>query len=104
MISWLEQLYYFAAACAPLPGKVDTCSLPQIDAGSGRLQVILSTFFAILAAAALLVVVIAGLRYVNSAGDPNTMSKTKNTIIYASVGLVVAMSGFAIVNFVLNNL
>lgn len=101
-MSWLEHVYF--AVCTPQPGKIDTCSLPQIDAGSGRLQIILSTFFAILAASALLVVVIAGLRYINSAGDPNTMAKTKNTIIYASVGLVVAMSGFAIVNFVLNNL
>lgn len=101
-MSLLQQIYF--AACTPAPGKIDTCALPQIDAGSGRLQIILSTFFAILAASALLVVVIAGLRYINSTGDPGTMTKTKNTVIYASVGLIVAMSGFAVVTFVLNNL
>lgn len=78
--------------------------LPKVDADPAQLQVMLSTFFGLLAAAALLVLVIAGLRYVNSNGDPTVMSKTKNTIIYAAVGLVVSMAAFSIVTFVLNNL
>ena len=53
---------------------------------------------------ALVVLVIAGLRYVSSSGDPTTMSKAKNTIIYAAIGLVVSMSAFAIVGFVLGNI
>lgn len=103
-MQFLQQLY-FSVLCQPVTGKNEnTCGLPQVDASSGRLSTILQMFFAILAASALLVIVIAGLRYVNSSGDPGTMTKTKNTIIYAAVGLVVSMSAFAIVTFVLNNL
>ena len=91
-------------AAAVNPPPVQNTGLPHVDADPKQMQVILSTFFALLAAAALLVLVIAGLRYVNSNGDPTVMSKTKNTIIYASVGLIVSMSAFAIVTFVLNNL
>ncbi len=87
-----------------ISADVSDQGLPKVDADSVQLQVILSTFFALLAAAALLVLVIAGLRYVNSNGDPTVMSKTKNTIIYAAVGLVVSMAAFSIVTFVLNNL
>lgn len=78
--------------------------LPQVTADQGSLKVLLDTFFSVMAAAALLVLAIAGLRYVNSNGDPTTMSKAKNTIIYSAIGLVVAMSGFAMVTFLLNNL
>lgn len=83
--------------------NVSTESIPKINADGARLEAILSVFFALLGAAALLVLVISGLRYVNSAGDPNTMSKTKNTIIYSAIGLVVSMAAFAMVSFVLSN-
>jgi hypothetical protein len=83
--------------------NVSTKNIPKINADAGRLEAILSVFFAMLGAASLLVLVIAGLRYVNSAGDPGTMSKTKNTIIYSAIGLVVSMSAFAMVSFVLSN-
>jgi uncharacterized membrane protein YidH (DUF202 family) len=84
--------------------QIDTSILPKPPADQAHLQLFLTTFFSILAAIALLALVIAGLRYVNSTGDPSTMSKTKNTIIYSSIGLVVSMTAVAIVTFVLNNL
>jgi type IV secretion system pilin len=81
-----------------------TEGLPKVAADKGSLAVLLNIVFGVLAAASLLVLVIAGLRYVMSGGDPNTMTKTKNTIIYSAIGLVVAMSGFAMVAFLLSNL
>jgi TRAP-type C4-dicarboxylate transport system permease small subunit len=78
--------------------------LPQLGAGDSQIQTILAIFFAVLAAATLLVVVIAGFRYMTSAGDPSGMSSAKNTIIYASIGLVISLAAFSIVAFVLNNL
>lgn len=75
--------------------------LPHVNADNARLQIILNTFFGIIGAIALLVLVIAGLRYVNSAGDAATLSKVKRTIIYAGVGLIVTMVAFSIVSFIL---
>ena len=48
-----------------------------------------------------LIVVISGFMYTISAGDPGRVSKAKNTMIYAFVGLIIIISAFGIVNFVL---
>jgi len=78
--------------------------LPHVEASrSGQIQTVMSIVFAMFGAIALIVLVIAGLRYVSSSGDPTTMSKAKNTIIYAAIGFIVSMSAFAIVGFVLGN-
>ena len=78
--------------------------LPHVEgSGTGKIQTVMSIVFAMFGAIALIVLVIAGLRYVSSSGDPTTMSKAKNTIIYAAIGLIVSMSAFAIVGFVLGN-
>ena len=53
---------------------------------------------------AVVIVVIAGFRFVTSNGDAAQVSKAKNTIIYALVGLVVAIMAYAIVNFILENI
>ncbi len=42
-----------------------------------------------------------GLRYVLSGGDSGKVKDAKNTILYAIVGLVVALLGYAIVNWVI---
>lgn len=51
---------------------------------------------------AVLMIIIGGIRYVVSGGDQSAITGAKNTILYAVVGLVVAMLAFAIVNFVVS--
>ena len=41
-----------------------------------------------------------GITYTTSAGDSNKVTSAKNTIMYAVIGLVVAIFAYAIVNFV----
>ena len=53
---------------------------------------------------AVLMIVIAGFRFVTSNGDSNTVSSAKNTIIYAVIGIVVAVMAYAIVNLILDNI
>lgn len=53
---------------------------------------------------AVIVIVIAGIRFVTSNGDSSTTSKARNEIIYAAVGLVVALSAYVIVNFIIKNI
>jgi hypothetical protein len=83
---------------------VDVTPLPHVTAEPGRMQIIYNTVIGLFAAVALLVLVIAGLRYIGSHGDPNTMAKAKNTIVYSAVGLLVSFTAFVIVNFALNNI
>jgi len=42
-----------------------------------------------------------GLRYVISGGDSKKVTDAKNTVLYAIIGLIVALLAYAIVNFVL---
>lgn len=45
-----------------------------------------------------------GVRYILSGGDNKKVTDAKNTILYAIIGLVIAILSFAIVNFVLNTI
>lgn len=49
---------------------------------------------------AVIAIVIGGIRYTTSNGDSSQTKSAKDTILYAVVGLVVAIMAFAIVNFV----
>jgi hypothetical protein len=78
--------------------------LPVVSASSTQVQQILQIVFGILSALAVLMTVIAGFRYVIAQGNPQEITKAKNTIIYSLVGLVVALTAEAIVTFVLGSL
>lgn len=50
---------------------------------------------------AVIMIIIGGIRYVTSGGDPTSTKGAKDTIIYALVGLVIAALAQVIVRFVL---
>jgi hypothetical protein len=51
-----------------------------------------------------IMIIVGGLRYVLSGGDAGSIKAGKDTVIYAIIGLVVAIMAYAIVNFVLSSL
>jgi hypothetical protein len=63
---------------------------------------IVNTLLLLLGIAAVIVIIIAGIMYAISAGEAAQITKAKNAILYAVVGLVVAFSAYAIVNWVLH--
>ncbi len=74
--------------------------LPHAAAGQGQINTIVDIAFSVAGALALLFIIIGGLRYIFSAGDPQAASQAKNTVIYALVGLVVTILAYSIVRFV----
>lgn len=50
---------------------------------------------------AIVFLIFGGIRYVISGGDKTKVDAAKNTILYAIVGLVVAILGYAVVNWVI---
>lgn len=64
----------------------------------------LQLLFGVAGAVAVLIVAVAGFRYVLSQGDPQNTAKAKNTIIYALAGLVIIIMAYAIVTFVAGSL
>ena len=53
---------------------------------------------------AVIVLIIGGIKYLISGGDSKKVTDAKNTILYAIIGLVIAVLSFAIVNFVIASL
>ena len=49
-----------------------------------------------------IVIIIGGVFYMTSQGDPGKVTRAKNAIMFAVIGLIVTLLAFAIVNFVLN--
>ncbi|MFZ1812055.1 MAG: pilin [Candidatus Saccharimonadales bacterium] len=70
---------------------------------AGFVKSIINVLLYVLGAIAVLMIVIGGIRYTTSGGDQSGVKGAKDTILYAVVGLVVAMMAYAIVNFVVLN-
>lgn len=67
------------------------------------IKTIVNLLLFILGAVAVIMIVIGGIKYTVSNGDSSAVTSAKNTILYAVVGLIVALMAYAIVNFVLNH-
>lgn len=92
----------FAASCfKDAQGNSYCTGLPTPGASSGNLQHIIQIALGTLAAAAVLIIVIAGLKFITEQGDPQGVTKARETIIYALVGLVIVVMAEAIVTFVI---
>lgn len=85
-------LQVIAAAISPekLPNVSFENSLPSV----------LKIVFASAALLSVIFVAVGGMKYTLSNGDPSGMAKAKDTILYALIGLVIAVSAFTIVSFV----
>lgn len=64
---------------------------------------IVNVLLYIIGAASVIMIIVGGFKYVTSGGDSNGVTSAKNTILYAVIGLVVALLAYAIVNFVLKD-
>jgi len=100
----IEVLQILADATTNCIGNGNVCEtgLPQVAATGNQLRTILQIIMGVLAAVAVLMVTIGGFRYVTSEGNPENTKKARSTIVYALIGLVVAISAEAIVSFFLN--
>lgn len=94
-----------AASCPPNTiCTSDLPNLPLVPTDSNTLTTISGVAFEIAGALALVMITVSGLRYITAAGNPEKTAKAKNGIIYSMIGLVVAISAWAIVSFVVNRL
>lgn len=82
----------------------DSLNLPEVTAGPDQVRNILTIAFGLIGAVALIYIMIGGLNYIYSSGEPQKAKQAKETIIYALIGLVVAVSAETIVWTVLSRL
>lgn len=88
--------------------KSATCMsvLPEVSANTNTVQNALAILFGAMAAIAIVVIIIAGINFMIGASEANTdkILKARRGIIYALVGLIVAISAEVIVFFVIGSL
>jgi|ERR1039458_4175163 ABC-type Fe3+ transport system permease subunit len=73
--------------------------------GTGIIKIVraaVSVLSIIIGAAAVLMIVVSGLRYITSSGDSAKVSAAKNTLIYALIGVAIAALAQLLVHFALN--
>ena len=70
----------------------------------GVLTTIVNTLLFIIGFLSVIMLIFGGLRYIISGGNAAAVTTAKNTILYAIVGLIIAIFAYAIVNFVIGSL
>lgn len=80
--------------------NADAAGIQKVNADT-LLANILNMAYYIGGSVAVIVIVFAGIMYVASAGDAGRITRAKNMILYAVVGLIVILAAFAITNFVI---
>lgn len=65
---------------------------------------VLNVVFTWVGIIAVIVIIVGGVLYMTAQGDPGKLAHAKNAIMFAVIGLIVALLSFAIVNFVLDRM
>ena len=84
-----------------LADPVHIDNVPLINVTQATLAQLLSLSFTVIGAISVLFILIGAVRYAVATGDQGQLKQAKNTILYAIIGLVVSISAFGIVQFVL---
>jgi hypothetical protein len=69
----------------------------------GTFGTITNVLLYVVGAIAVIMIVIGGLRYVLSGGNSEQVTAAKNTILYAVIGIIIAILAYAIIRFVISN-
>ena len=86
-------------ACKDAPESA-LCKTSPITAAK-FISNLVNTLLYVLGAVSVIVIIIAGIFYTTANGDAALITKAKNTLLYAVIGLIVALMAYAIVNFVI---
>lgn len=70
---------------------------------NGVFKTITNVLLYVIGAISVIMLIIGGIRYVVSGGDSNAVTAAKNTILYAVIGIIVAILAYAVVNFVITS-
>jgi len=81
----------------------DAASLFGEGGQGGIFRTITNVMLFLIGAISVIMLIIGGIRYVVSGGDSTAVQNAKNTILYAIVGVIVAILAYAVVNFVVTS-
>jgi type IV secretion system pilin len=84
--------------------KIQVDTVPKVLADNTALSNVLDAVFILIGALSVLFLLIGAMRYVASNGDQGQITQAKNSILYAVIGIVVSLTAFTIVQFVIRQL
>jgi cytochrome bd-type quinol oxidase subunit 2 len=86
-------------------GTLDNCN-PGASAGTlgNTIKQVITVISVVGGAAAVIMIIIGGFRYVTSAGNSEQAKGARNTIVYAIIGLIIIAMAQLIVHFTLNSI
>lgn len=76
----------------------------ELVGDGGIFTTIVNIMLFLVGAVAVIMLIIGGIRYVTSGGSQENVTAAKNTIMYAIIGIVVALLAYAVVQFVVNGI
>ena len=88
-----------AQGFGPVPAPTGTLAGNDLV---GAVVFIINWLLVLAALAALVFLIIGGVRYIVSQGDDEAAEKAKNTILYAIIGLIVIGLSAVVVNFIVS--
>lgn len=80
-----------------------TDQVTNIFGTTGVFNTITNILLFLVGAISVLMIIIGGFRYVVSGGNATSVSAAKNTILYAVIGIIVAILAYAVINFVISS-
>jgi len=83
--------------------SIAECNIKEDKSLMPTVNTIINVILGVLGLVAVVVIILGGVQYTTSAGDPGKVKKAKDTILYGIVGLVIALLAFAIINFILSS-
>ncbi|NTU69414.1 hypothetical protein HGB13_01100 [bacterium] len=102
----MKKITYILILC---PQTLHAASVNDVFPGTipkgtieGFIAIIISALLGLSATIAVWFLIVGGFQYVTSAGNPDQVTKAKNTVLYAIIGLMVTIFSYAVVNFVIN--
>lgn len=72
----------------------------EVVSASSAIENLINAFLFIVGGLAVVMVIYGGFKYITSGGDAQAVASAKNTIIYAVIGIAVAVLAYAITKFV----
>ncbi len=73
----------------------------SLDGDEGIVTTVINIILYVVGIISVVMIIFGGIKYATSAGDTAKVTSAKNTLVYAVVGLLVAVFAFALVNWVL---
>ncbi|NCQ54285.1 hypothetical protein COV88_03165 [Candidatus Saccharibacteria bacterium CG11_big_fil_rev_8_21_14_0_20_41_19] len=76
------------------------CTSTKTDNLSTYIKTIVNVLLFVLGTVSVITIIVSGIRYTTSHGEAKAVQAAKDTLMYAVIGLIVAIMSYAVVNFV----